>query len=365
MQGSAATSTQRDSSKSAGQHQPVNTSASQFEHGRPATGIGSPIDIAIRTRLEPPTPEHSLLAGFHFGAPGAADLSGAVVNPGLLPINEPDCYEGWWYRGDVRYSECGDVRIAECDDYACLILQRPDRPPGQFRLHARTAYQDLLKVAEQARHGHIARLWNYFPQINEGANDAEKYRQFSIGRAEAFETAGIADASAPAGTAIGCPQGGEFSVVALLSKHYPRPAENPRQVSAYDYPTKYGPRSPKFSRGVRIAGEHHQLFLISGTASVVGHESVHANDTSLQTEETLRNLGHLSRAMTDTATGMPLLALDSTRILRVYLRNRRDLDNVAGQLRRELGDLSSSAVFLHGDICRRELTIEIDGVGIA
>jgi hypothetical protein len=55
------------------------------------------------------------------------------------------------------------------------------------------------------------------------------------------------------------------------------------------------------------------------------------------------------------------LSLDDEIILRVYLRDRRDLDVVAARLQEVLGSASRNVVFLNADICRRELIVEIDG----
>ena len=86
-------------------------------------------------------------------------------------------------------------------------------------------------------------------RINAGPGDRERYRQFSVGRAESFEASGLADVQSPPGTAIGGPQGSPFTVVLLASRHPCQLVENPRQMSAFEYPADYGPRSPKFSRG--------------------------------------------------------------------------------------------------------------------
>lgn len=51
--------------------------------------------------------------------------------------------------------------------------------------------------------------------------------------------------------------------------------ENARQVSAYCYPRDYGLRAPALARTgkARLAGRRD--LLIAGTASIVGHASLH------------------------------------------------------------------------------------------
>jgi len=319
--------------------------------------------LVITIAAEPcaPTPAHELLVAFRFSAGPAQESRQQVVMPGPELLVGEDRYECWWYKGGVARRTVDDIRVAECDDYTFVVLQRDDVPTDRFREHAYTAYRDLLNTVDTTAHGYLVRIWNYFPSINLGNGDSEKYRQFSIGRAEAFEEAGIIDGIIPAGTAVGTSDS-SLTIIALLSKHDFRPTENPRQVSAYNYPRQYGPRSPKFSRGTCIATQDQHLFLISGTAAIVGHESRYPYRTDLQLEETLENLNCLIGQASGEVGDERESGLDSKNMLRVYLRDPEELDEVADRLLECLGGIEDNVVFLQADICRRELMIEIDGV---
>lgn len=308
--------------------------------------------------------DYNLLVGFHFGASPVPGEYAMVVSPGLDPINRGDLYECWWYEGDVDISTIGAVRISQCEDYAVAMLQQPDPSEQDFRRATYDAYRELLSAVQQTGHRHLVKIWNYFSGINDGEGDEEKYRQFSIGRARAFDEHGIFDDTVPTGTAIGSIRDSDLSVVALISKHRLRAAENPRQVSAFKYPRQYGPKSPKFSRGGCVSIDDHSLFLLSGTAAIVGHESAHPFDVTLQAGETLQNLEQLCKAVTALNEDGRELVLDNDCVLRVYVRNPGDRDLVAARLQEALGGTDSNVVFLHADICRRELMVEIDGVRI-
>lgn len=323
-----------------------------------------PLAVTVTAAPEPVSPDHRLLVGFHFGATSGADEHPAIVSPGVEPINRDSLYECWWHRGDVDHTTRGDVRIAQCEDYAVAVLQRTDAPPGEFEACTYEAYAEIMSAVRATRHGHLVKIWNYFPGINEGDGDQEKYRQFSVGRARVFEEQGVFDDTVPTGTAVGCVRAAGLSIIALVSKHGLRAAENPRQVSAFKYPRQYGPKSPKFSRGGFVAAANHELFLLSGTAAIVGHESAHPFDVALQTEETLHNLEHLCQALSALPGAESPLTLDKDSVLRVYLRDAADRDLVAGRLQELLGDTQSNVVYLHADICRRELMVEIDGVRV-
>ena len=342
----------------------MNDALSNIEPSAATTAAPRLLEVSLSDDVSPPGPDHELLLGFHFGASELAVEHPSLVSPGLEAIGRGDLYECWWYAGEVSLTSVGDVRVAQCEDFAVAVLQLPDGGPEQFKQMTYDAYCQLLGVVRNADYGHLARIWNYFGDINAGDGDAEKYRQFSIGRADAFEEFGLFDEAVPTGTAIGTVRDAQLTIVALLSRRDFQSVENPRQVSAFRYPRQYGPRSPKFSRGGCVSLGELDVFLISGTAAIVGHESAHPHDTALQISETLTNLHQLC----DTMSGLPVararLMLDADCILRVYLRDRSDLQVVAAKLQELLGDIHSNVVFLHANICRRELMVEIDGTRI-
>jgi len=68
-------------------------------------------------------------------------------------------------------------------------------------------------------------------------------------------------------------------------------------------------------------------------------------------------------AMSELHNG-PRLVLDDECVLRVYLRDPNDREFVAKKLSALFGSVKSNVVFLHANICRRELMVEIDGVRI-
>ena len=336
---------------------------SKLENRAAKNAATNPVEISLTREITPPSPDHELLLAFHFGASAGAD-DPRIVSPGLDPVGQGDLYECWWYRGEVELESVGNVTIAQCEDFTVAALRRPDAAPEGFRAAARDAYRDLLLAVSKTEHEHLVRMWNYFGNINAGEGDAEKYRQFSAGRADAFEEFGLFDEAVPTGTGIGTVRDSELTIVALLSRHNFQSVENPRQVSAYRYPRQYGPRSPKFSRGGCVSLGKYSVFLISGTASIVGHESTHPHDTEMQISETLTNLHKLCETMSGLHLARERIVLDAGCVLRVYLRDPEDQGVVAAKLTELLGDIGSNVVFLHADICRRELMVEIDGTRI-
>lgn len=231
---------------------------------------------------------------------------------------------------------------------------------------AEAAYRDLFQALEDTGCPHLLRVWNYLPRINEDGGGLERYRQFNAGRQQAFIEAGQAIfEGAPAACALGV-QRGALSIRFLAGQQPPLPIENPRQVSAYRYPSAYGPRAPTFSRAALAAlgGEQLALF-ISGTASIVGHATVHAEDVAEQTRETLRNLAVVvDEANRLCNAGFSVEALHPV----VYVRHAADAPQVREVLVDILGPhapLLAHAVYLQADICRQDLLVEIEAHAVA
>ena len=324
----------------------------------------SRLKICLSDDFESLTPEHNLLVGFHFGSQAAQHEHPAIINLRLQPLEREQIFENWWYKGEVTYTSSGSVSIAECQDYTVASVQMGAVAAGDFRAQTRQAYRELLKAVSSTKHQKLVKIWNYFDNINSGDGDFEKYRQFSIGRAEVFRELEISDIDAPTGTAIGSQDGSGLTFIALASNQDYCSIENPRQVSAYNYPRIYGPSSPKFSRGGVVSLDSHKLFLISGTAAVVGHKSNFPYDTQLQSKDTVKNLGHLCEAGSHLGPGETQLVLDENSILRVYLKDPDDYHSVFDTINKLIKNDRHHVAFLHGTICRKELMVEIDGVKV-
>jgi chorismate lyase/3-hydroxybenzoate synthase len=298
-------------------------------------------------------PGDGVLAQLHFAAgSGVATQAGEIVVP-LDPVaGEPARVERWHVEGPVRRGRDGEVEWSCGGGWLMVSLRIAEADHGGPRAAAAHAYRLLLQAIGRHGHPHLARVWNYLADINAGDGDDERYRQFTVGRAEGME--GIPAARFPAATAIGRVDGvRELVVFALSAQAFGVPVENPRQVSAYRYPREYGPVPPSFARAMRLDGARPTL-LVSGTASVVGHATAHDSSRE-QAQETLRNLDALLGQ-----AGMDR-ALAGRTWLRGYLRDPADA-GVVRQALAECGVADSHLVCLHGEICRRDLLLEIDGV---
>ncbi|WP_219217400.1 chorismate transformation enzyme, FkbO/Hyg5 family [Variovorax boronicumulans] len=273
----------------------------------------------------------------------------------------------WQASGEVRSGTTGVVRWRTDGHWllGAIDLDEAAEQQGVARL-AERAYTDLFLALQQSGCPHLQRIWNYLPQINGDGGGLERYRQFNMGRQQAFLDAGqAAFEGAPAACALGIRQGA-LCIRFLAGQIAPLPIENPRQVSAYRYPETYGPRSPTFSRAALAdLGDVQVALFISGTASIVGHETVHLGDVRAQTEETLRNLAAVIGAANErTDARFALPELETV----VYVRHVADAPVVRAVLEAALGADAPTVrhgVYLEADICRQDLLVEIEAHAVA
>lgn len=319
------------------------------------TSGGDHLQVLLSDSIEPPSSAHQLLVAFRFGTDPGSAKHPAVVDVSLDLIGQERVYECWWTRDTVRYRNIGDMRVAECADYSVLIQDIAEAPEDDLVALTKAAYRDIFAALQSTAHTRMAKVWNYLGAINDGEGDEERYRRFSIGRADAFAEFSLPDNAAPAGTGIGTNRDRGLTIVTLASRHPSLLAENPRQTSAFQYPRQYGPRSPKFARAAVVFAGSHTLHLLSGTAAIVGHESLHPSDVDLQLDETLRNIAALSDSLSDP---------EGDSVHRIYMRQPGEINAVAAKLESQLGVKRDEMLFLQGDICRSELLIEIDGVRV-
>ncbi len=284
---------------------------------------------------------------------------------GCISLSEADL------AADHRGNESAALpRAASASDLGALGADAAPTGPamnpanGEYTaLHQATqqAYREILTVLDAFDCPHLVRVWNYLPEINQITHGVERYRQFNSARQEALLVSGRAvTGRVPAACALGAEPGSPLVIYFLASREAPLFLENPRQVSAYNYPPQYGARAPVFSRATVLREPGGPTLFISGTASIVGHETVHAGDAAAQTRETLTNidalLGEAKRV-----TGGGTFSLE-TLACKVYVRRPEDLPVIRAEVSSALGP-NARAIYLKADICRQDLFVEIEAVG--
>lgn len=247
--------------------------------------------------------------------------------------------------------------------YGVLDLDEADfsAKAGATRLQAASAeaYRRIFRLLDAEKLPYLWRVWNYLAGINQETEGLERYRQFNIGRQDAFlEFRRGPTGNVPAACAIGL-AGGPLSIAFLAGNQPAVPVENPRQVSAYDYPAEYGPRSPTFSRAALVYPPGRETLFVSGTASIVGYQTVHPDDVAAQCRESLANIAAVVDQANLCRQGQPYTLAGLC--YRVYIRHAADFSLVDKNLRQVVGS-TAEIVYLQADICRQDLLLEIEAM---
>jgi chorismate lyase/3-hydroxybenzoate synthase len=324
-----------------------------------ATSFGPELSVSFETPALPEAAPGQELFRFRFGKGLLDDRAENVFRIHIEPVGYLARDEIWRTRGTVEIGRADDFLFAACAQHLAVHVEMLPRPGDNMQDLTADAYRRLLSLVRRRGYPNLVRTWNFFPGINEGEGDQERYKLFTAGRAIAYEECGYPEKLLPAGTAIGTDAGTPFTISALATRKDCSMVENPRQVSAYKYPRDYGPKSPSFSRAVTIASPDGYKILISGTSSIVGHESRHDENPERQILETMQNLEDLVRHAKDLTQSSISNAQLFDCYMRVYIRSQEQALDIRRALSAQLTN-DHCIIFLRGDICRRELLVEIE-----
>lgn len=312
----------------------------------------------------------TILGGACFSHPARVADTTALpllnVDMAVLHGEESLC-EIWHSHEPLQSGQAGAIRYRHGDTllFGSVSLDEnaavpSDDVPSPLQATTEAAYQSLFELLDTLGYPSILRVWNYFPAINRESHAMERYRQFNTGRQAAFLAKGRAViGNVPAACALGS-AGGGLQIAFLATRANMISIENPRQVSAYHYPRQYGLRSPTFARAGLVHLGGHDILFISGTASIVGHQTLHHGDVVAQTQECLHNIKAIVAEANRQAPGTDFRL--ERLAYKVYVRHSEDLDAVRREIAHAIGD-PVSIVFLQADVCRADLQVEIEASG--
>ncbi len=310
-----------------------------------------PLKLAIGTSGDNGANDQRTLARIRFGKDHRIDADPRSIMIGQPALEQPSV-EHWQSTRDVETGCHGEIAFASDGRFLFGHILLKEVSGQSLEMPAHHAYTSILTCLKDFGGLYLLRIWNILSAINEDQAGLERYRSFCIGRARALADLGFADRALPAASGVGSMAPG--LMISFLAAPDPgRQIENPRQVSAFRYPPEHGPRSPSFSRALLypLTPDQHMLF-ISGTASIIGHETMHAGSLDRQFEETCRNLDAVMAAAEGSC---------SLEALRVYIRHEHDAPTVIARCRQHFG-AALPIIPLKSAICRSELLLEIEGV---
>jgi len=320
-----------------------------------------PLRVLYQAPEKGSLPQEGLLATVRFSSSAASSPESAcgseqpslLIDVGLRMLGDaPQRAEHWYGEGIVRRGECGKIRYSHDDHFLVGLIELDEHEHGGLSAASEAAYEAIGRFQETSAFPDLVRIWNYFDAINDGPGDLERYRQFCGGRTRALARWGAH--AYPAATAIGHQHTlNRLQVYWIASNRPGKAIENPRQVSAYRYPRMHSPAAPTFARAT-VTGDG--TVLVSGTASIVGHVSRHVGAPLEQLAEIQRNLAALSTRVRQSGGGTG----SERGVLKVYVREPALIEGIASWITEHVP--AADVIFLAGDICRKELLVEIEAL---
>lgn len=215
----------------------------------------------------------------------------------------------------------------------------------------------------------IVRQWNYIPDIL-GMREIEgkslqNYQVFNEIRQKHYSMDTFVEGY-PSATGIGSKSGNfnlDFFAIESNPSIQKHGLSNPKQQDAYKYDQAYlvgdtlsgqSKKTPLFERAKLLKTIDDTLVFISGTASIIGQETIGHGDISRQTEVTINNM----QALIPTNHGQNF----QYTYVRAYIKKTDDFEAV-----RSICDLSFpnvSVAYLQADVCRDNLLVEIEGAAV-
>jgi hypothetical protein len=310
-------------------------------------GSGCP---AINVTAHPPEKPWKVSVEATFIAKGSIKVTGKQFRGIPYIVLESEGYREVWASGISSFMYPDDTKRAAGDAFTIMV--------------------DLLE-GENMSLDNLVRQWNYIGNILTVNEGYQNYQIFNEVRNDYYSRYRKIHGY-PAATGVGMKHGGvilDFCAVESGGSLKIRPVENPNQVNAYDYgqqvlkgatdkgkPTKH---APQFERALLIANEHNAALHISGTASIIGQETIGKEDVGRQTVVTIENIWkitdnvRLSRLISGSVSYKGKFSL-----LRVYIRRKDDFDVVRSICNEHFPGIP--AIYIEADICRDDLLMEIE-----
>jgi len=221
----------------------------------------------------------------------------------------------------------------------------------------------------------VVRQWNYVEQIAEFEQiegvSRQNYQLFNEVRSNYYSKyRTIPDF--PAATGIGVTNNGVTIECVVVEGHDSLKSiaiGNPNQLNSYQYGqlvlkgepprNRSNNQPPQFERARFLTDGKSSRLFVSGTASIVGQETVGLDDVEKQTRVTIDNIELLTSAV-NLKEHCPELDTfpDKYAYVRVYVKRSEDIPSVRSICREHFGQVPMT--FVQADICRADLLVEIE-----
>jgi len=281
---------------------------------------------------------------------GSAEIRSKRYENTPYVVIESDTFKEVWSAGISSYKYPGDTYKAATDSFTMMV--------------------NILGI-ENMSLNNIVRQWNYIGNILSTEGGSQNYQIFNEVRNDFYSRYRNVKGY-PAATGVGMKSGNvalDFCALDLKGSTGIVAVNNPDQINAYDYGQEVlkgflvrehsVKHPPKFERALIIKTGKDLHLHISGTASIIGQETIGRDDIEQQTLVTIRNLhnltekGYINQLLHKTSISDQRYSL-----IRVYIKSQKDFKTV-----RQICDQyfpGIPALYVEADICRDDLLMEIE-----
>ncbi len=286
----------------------------------------------------------------------------------FVPSGTPGLKTRYWQSIPYVVAEAGQLKEVWCAGLGNDLYWKDTRKAATI---AFDSVVDLLEKEDMSLN-HLVRQWNYIGNILTVRNGLQNYQVFNEVRSEyygKFRTV----AGYPAATGVGMKCGGvfiDFCAIKADDSIRIAPVDNPNQLNAYEYGQnvlkglitkgKTVKNPPQFERALLLINRTLSNLFISGTASIIGQETIGKGDIREQTIVTIENIRKLADIdRINRLAGNSDAIGGRYSIVRIYVKKREDFDAVRDICNEHFP--KTPAVYIEADICRDDLLTEIEG----
>jgi len=246
------------------------------------------------------------------------------------------------------------------------------------RAASKKAFEAMHQIlrSENMTFNNVVRQWNYIGKIlYPGEQNFLFDQHYSVFNNIRFEYYGryrdVRDF--PAATGIGMKYNGvviDFCAVIQDDDTHVISIKNPRQINPCNYNEKvlitsaiHGQKQklhPLFDRAKLLTDLEDSRLFVSGTASIIGQETLGIGDVEKQTMVTIENIESLtsSENLVNHYPQVNLRIPDKYKFIRVYVKLASDIPIVKAICTSHYGNIP--AIYVESDICRTDLLVEIE-----
>lgn len=247
--------------------------------------------------------------------------------------------------------------------------------PESLKHAAYFAFDNVLKILrlEGMTFDNVVRQWNYIGNILEIRDEYQNYQIFNDIRSECYRRYRTVK-HFPSATGVGMKMPGVFLDICAVDAGEDLqilPLSNPLQINAYEYGQQVlkglplngtKPKNPpQFERALIVENRSNLTLFISGTASIIGQETIGKGDIAKQVTVTINNIKTLSEPeRIRKISGFNFSDSGRYLLLRVYVRRKEDFSIVKEITEKSFPGVPT--VYIQADICRDDLLTETEAV---